>query len=278
METIAVTTPVPTPRREATRVELHGHVLTDDFGWMRDKSSPEVIAYLEAENAYTAEGMRGTEKLQAKLYAEMLSHIKETDESVPYRYRGWWYRTRTEEGKQYPIHVRMRAAEDGSLPNDAAEESLLDVNRLAEGQAFMAVGAMAISPDGWLLAYSTDNTGFRQYTLHVRDLRTGEELADTVERVGSVTWAADGKTLFYTTEDEQTKRHDSLWRHVLGRAAKEDVLVYREQDERFNLGGGQDAGWKIPADGSRQPYDERDQGARSRDTGRRVPDDRRAGR
>jgi len=228
----------PQARREPTRVEMHGQVLEDDFGWMRDKESPEVIAYLEAENAYTAAAMQGTEATQSKLYAEMLSHIKETDESVPYRSRGWWYRSRTEEGKQYPIYARMRAQENGEFDSTAAEEVLLDVNLLAEGQAFMSVGGMAVSPDGWLLAYSTDNTGFRQYTMHVRDLRTGKDLADTAERVGSMTWAADSKTVFYTTEDEQTKRQDTLWRHVLGDAVGADVPVYREVDERFNLGVG----------------------------------------
>ena len=215
---------------------MHGQTLTDDFGWMREKSSPEVIAYLEAENAYTAEAMRGTETLQALLYTEMLSHIKETDESVPYRYSGWWYSTRTVEGLQYPIYERRRGGGDGRYDEAVAVEALLDVNQLAEGQAFMSVGGMAVSPDGWLLAYSTDNTGFRQYTLHVRDLRTGEDLGDTAERVGSMVWAADGSTLFYTTEDEQTKRQDTLWRHVLG--GSEEAVVYREQDERFNLGVG----------------------------------------
>ena len=229
---------VPQARRETTQMILHGRTLVDDFGWMRDKSSPEVVAYLEGENAYTADAMRGTEDLQARLYAEMLSHIKETDESVAYRYRGWWYSTRTVEGSQYAIHCRRAAGADGSFQESAAEAVLLDVNRLAEGQAFMSVGTMSISPDGWLVAYTTDNTGFRQYTLHVRDLRTGEDRADTADRVGSVTWAADGQTLFYTTEDEQTKRQDRLWRHELGEPTDSDVEVHHEEDERFNLGIG----------------------------------------
>ncbi|SFS15660.1 oligopeptidase B Serine peptidase. MEROPS family S09A [Granulicella pectinivorans] len=218
----------PVARRDTKSVAIHGTELVDDFGWMREKASPEVIDYLNAENAYTEAAMAGTKDLQAKLYAEMLSHIKETDESVPYRKNGWWYSSRTVEGLQYPIHCRRTAP-------DAEEIVILDVNTLAEGQAFMAVGDMAISPDGWLLAYSTDNTGFRQYTLHVRDLRTGEDLPDTAVRVGSVAWAADGKTLFYTTEDEGTKRHDRLFRHVLG---GEPVQIHHEEDERFNLGVG----------------------------------------
>ena len=227
----------PIARKEPTPTTLHGHTLEDDYRWMRDKSSAEVIAYLEAENAYTLAEMKPTEGLQAKLYAEMLSHIKETDESVPYRQRGWFYYVRTVEGSQYPIHCR-RAAKGARYDESVAEEILLDVNALAVGQPFMSVGAMSVSPDGSLLAYSTDNTGFRQYTLHVRDLKTGKDLADTAERVGSVVWAADSRTLFYTTEDEVTKRHDHLFRHRLGHAAAQDVVVYEETDERFNLGVG----------------------------------------
>ncbi len=232
-----MTSPAPVARRDPKSTVLHGQTLSDDFGWLRDKNSPEVIAYLEAENAYTAQAMSGTEGLQAKLYSEMLSHIKETDESVPYPYQGWWYSTRTVEGSQYAIHCRRKAA--GKEIDEAdAEVVLLDVNKLAEGHAFMSLGGMAVSPDGWLLAYTTDATGFRQYTLHLRDLRTGEDLPDTAERVGSMTWAADGRTLFYTTEDEQTKRQDKLWRHIVGQSKEADTPAYEEADERFNLGVG----------------------------------------
>jgi oligopeptidase B len=230
----------PHARQEPTPTTLHGHTLEDNYRWMRDKASPELIAHLEAENAYTHAVMAPTEKLQATLYAEMLSHIKETDESVPYRDRGWFYYVRTVEGRQYPIHCRRLASGAGSNGFDESqpEEILLDVNQLAEGQPFMSVGAMSVSPDGFLLAYSTDNTGFRQYTLHIRDLKTGNDLLDTAERVGSIVWAADSATLFYTTEDEVTKRHDHLFRHRLGDATANDVLVYEEKDERFNLGVG----------------------------------------
>ncbi len=228
----------PAARREPTSQMLHGQMLNDDYGWLREKSNPAVIEYLQAENAYTAGQMEGTEALQAELYREMLSHIKETDESVAYPYRGWFYTTRTVEGSQYAIHCRRRAGADGRWSEAEPEQVMLDINRLAEGQAFMAVGAMSISPDGDLLAYSTDNTGFRQYTLHVRDLRTGEDLADTAERVGSVVWSADGGTLFYTTEDEETKRHDHLWRHRMGDAVEQDEVVFAEPDERFNVGVG----------------------------------------
>src|SRR5271168_2660262 len=227
----------PRARRDPTPTSLHGQTLEDDYRWMRDKSSVELVAHLEAENAYTLSVMAPTEQLQAKLYAEMLSHIKETDVSVPYRDRGWFYYVRTVEGRQYPIHCR-RLATGPRLDESQPEAVLLDVNQLAEGQPFMDVGAMSVSPDGSKLAYSTDNTGFRQYTLHVRDLKTGADLPDTAERVGSIAWAADSATLFYTTEDEVTKRHDHLFRHRLGDSAAHDVIVYEEKDERFNLGVG----------------------------------------
>jgi len=240
----------PEARRDPTPATLHGVTLEDDFRWMRDKSSPELLAHLEAENAYTTAAMAPTAELQAKLYAEMLSHIKETDESVPYRLGDWFYSTRTVEGSQYPIHCRRRAgsASHGIQPDsefDPAqpEQVILDVNALAEGKPFMAVGAMALSPDGNLLAYTTDSTGFRQYTLHLRSLDPGAgiaatDLPDTAERVGSLAWAADSRTLFYSTEDATTKRHDRIFRHTLGSATSTDALVLHEPDERFNLGVG----------------------------------------
>ncbi len=221
----------PVADRKPAPTTIHGRTLEDDYGWLRQKSAPETLAYLAAENAYTEAAMAPTAELQKELYAEMLSHIKETDESVPYRDGDWLYFSRTVEGSQYPIHSR-RASEA------APEEILLDVNALAQGQPYMAVGAMSVSPDGKLLAYSTDNTGFRQYTMHLRDLTTNQDLPDTALRVGSITWAADSRTLFYTTEDEQTKRHDKLFRHVLGQPAEADVLVFEELDERFNVGCG----------------------------------------
>jgi len=227
----------PVARQVPNPTTIHGHTLEDDYGWMRDKSSPELLAWLEAENAYTAALMQPTLDLQARLYAEMLSHIKETDESAPYPDHGWYYFSRTVEGSQYAIHSR-RPGSHGRMDESAPEQILLDVNQLAQGQPFMAVGEMSVSPDGRLLAFSTDNTGFRQYTLHIRDLNTGADLPDTAERTGSLAWASDSRTLFYTTEDEQTKRHDKLFCHVLGTPTEDDVLVYHEPDERFHLGVG----------------------------------------
>ena len=204
--------------------------MADDYGWLREKTNPEVIAFLEQENAYTSAVMKPTAELQASLYAEMISHIKESDISVPFRDGEYFYYTRTEQGAQYPIYCRKH----GSL--DAGEEIILDMNQIAAG--FLALGAFTVSDDGNLLAYSTDTTGFRQYTLHIKDLRTGEVLSDQAQRVGSVVWTADSRTLFYTVEDEATKRQFQLFRHVLGEPQAKDVLVYEEGDERFNIGAG----------------------------------------
>lgn len=228
----------PVARREPHPTQIHGTTLEDDYFWLRDKNSPEVIAYLNAENEYTAAQMAGTEALQKSLYDEMLSHIKETDTSVPYRDGDWFYYTHTVQGLQYAIHCRRRAGVDRSYDADAPEEVLLDVNQLADGKPFMALGSFSISPDGDRLAYTTDETGFRQYTLHIKDLPSGKLLPDTAERVGSLTWTPDSAMLFYSVEDEQTKRQHRVFRHLLGETAEKDVLVYEEDDERFNVGVG----------------------------------------
>lgn len=228
----------PAAKRIPHPTTQHGQVLADDYFWLREKSSPEVIEYLNAENAYTAEWLKPTENLQAKLFVEMKSHIKETDTSVPVRDGEWFYFTHTKEGLQYPIHCRKPAAANGSMDEAAHEEVLLDVNELAKDQPFMSLGAFGVSPDGTMLAYTTDNTGFRQYTLHLRNLSTCEDLKDTAERVGSIAWSGDGQHIFYTVEDEQTKRQHQLFRHRLGTPQKDDVLVFDEPDERFNIGVG----------------------------------------
>jgi len=217
---------------EHTETKIHNQTLIDDYAWLRQKGSPEVTAYLEAENAYTDAVMKPTEALQKTLYDEMVSHIKETDESVPFREGDYFYYSRTEQARQYPIYCRRQ----GSV--NAAEEIVLDVNQLAQGQAFMAIGAFAVSDDGNLLAYSTDTTGFRQYTLQVKDLRSGELLSEHVERVGSVEWANDNRTILYTVEDQEQKRQFQLYRHLLRSPHTDDVLIYEETDERFNIGVG----------------------------------------
>lgn len=218
----------PVAKKIHTENRINNGDLVDDYRWLREKSNPEVAQYLEAENAYTDAFMKPTEALQQKLYDEMVSHIKETDASVPYRYGPYFYYSRWEAGKQYPIQARKK----GSL--DAPEQITLDVNELAKNEKFMALGNYKVSDDGNLLAYSTDNTGFRQYKLHVRDLRTGKDLPDTVEKTGSIVWASDNQTLFYTVEDP-AKRQYRLYRHKLGTDTRNDDLIYEEKDERFEL-------------------------------------------
>jgi oligopeptidase B len=217
----------PVAKKIPKITKIHGHILVDNYYWLRDKKNPEVRAYLEAENAYADTVMKPTEALQKRLYDEMLSRIKETDVEVPYKEGGYFYYSRTEAGKQYPIRCRKK----GAL--DAPEEVVLDVNELAKGQTFMAVGAYDTSDDGNLLAYSTDNTGFRQYRLAVKDLRSGKLLPDHVDETGSVVWANDNKTLFYTVEDA-AKRQYRLYRHTVGTTGPDD-LIYEEKDERFNV-------------------------------------------
>jgi oligopeptidase B len=227
--------PPPIARTEHKETALHGVVLTDDYAWLRDKENPEVTAYLEAENAYAAAVMKPLDGLREELYQEMLSHVKQTDVSVPFRDGNWWYYTRTEEGLQYAIHCRTHGSPNAT--EDTPEQVILDGNQLAEGHAFFSIGATDITSDGRWLAYTTDTTGFRQYTLHIKDLVSGETLADEVERIGSVVWAADNRTLFYTVEDEEQKRQYQLWRNCIGQPS-EAVLVYQEDDERFNMGAG----------------------------------------
>jgi oligopeptidase B len=207
---------------------VHGDERVDPFHWMREKSAPEVAAYLEAENAYADAVMKRTEPLQEALYKEMLARIKETDLTAPYREGGFFYYARTEEGRQYSIRCRKK----GSLA--APEEVLLDLNELAEGGTYLDVGTCSVSGDGSLMLYTLDRTGFRQYTLEVKDLETGRVLPDRAEKVTSAAWSADGRTLFYVVEEDETKRPHRLYRHRLG--SGEETLVYEETDQRFGVG------------------------------------------
>ncbi len=220
----------PVARKVPHITEIHGYKLEDNYFWLREKKNPEVIKYLEEENAYADGVMKPTQEIQEALYKEMLGHIKQTDLSVPSRIGEYYYYSRTEEGKQYPYMCRKKGSMDGQ------EQVLLDLNKLAEGNSFLGLGAYRASDDGNLLAYSTDTTGYRQFKLHVKDLRTGQTLTEDIERVGSVVWANDNKTLFYTTEDPVSKRSNKFWRHVLG-SDKSDML-YEETNELFDLGAG----------------------------------------
>ncbi|HVT44083.1 MAG TPA: S9 family peptidase [Thermoanaerobaculia bacterium] len=217
----------PAAKKIERKITIHDRTITDPYAWLREKGSPDVIAHLEAENAYTEAVMRPTAALQETLYQEILGRIRQTDLSVPYRKGAHYYYARTEEGKQYPIHCRKK----GSL--EAEEDVALDLNELATGETFLGLGSYEVSDDGHLLAYSTDVTGFRQYTLQFKDLRTGELLAERIERVNVVKWAADNKTVFYVIEDEQTKRSYRLYRHTLGSPQHE--LLYEETDELYSL-------------------------------------------
>jgi oligopeptidase B len=220
----------PMTEKKPKTTNIHGTTLVDDFFWLREKTNPAVMAHLKAEDEYTNAVMKPTAALQEKLYNEMLGHIKQTDTNVPYRQGNYFYYSRTEEGKQYPIFCRKK----GNL--DAPEEILVDVNELAKGQKFMSIGTFVPSDDGNLLAYSTDNTGYRQYTLQVKDLRTGQLFPEHIERVNGVAWATDNKTFFYVTEDAVTKRSDKFFRHVVG--SEKSDLVYEEKDELFDIGVG----------------------------------------
>jgi oligopeptidase B len=220
-------TPSPPVAKKIAKVEtLHGDVRPDDYYWLREKSDPEVISYLEAENAYTEAMTKHLQPLQETIYQEILGRIKQTDLSVPYKLGDYWYYTRTEEGKQYAMYCRKR----GSL--DAEEEVLLELNELAKGHPFLGLGLFNVSDDGNLLAYSLDTTGFREYRLYLKDLRTGELLPDDIGQVNSLAWAADNQTIYYVKED-RAKRPHRLFRHTLGR--HDDEMVYEETDELYRI-------------------------------------------
>jgi oligopeptidase B len=223
----------------------HGDEFVDDYEWLRDKDDPATLAYLEAENAYTEEVTAHLEPLRQQIFDEIKARTLETDLSVPVRRGGWWYYSRTLEGKQYAIRCRcaIRDADDWNPPElDAGtaiegEEVLLDSNVEAEGHAFFALGAFSVSDDENLLAWSVDTQGDERYTIRVKDLRTGEVLPDEIAGTsGGATWSAGGTHLFYTTVDAAWRPH-RVWRHALG-STGDDALVFEETDERYFVGVG----------------------------------------
>src|SRR5450432_1745703 len=218
----------PVAPRKPRVVTKFGDRRADPYAWLRDKADPAVKRYLNAENRYTDAVMKPLEGFREALYKEILGRIKETDESVPHRRHGYWYYQREVEGLQYPIYCRRK----GTM--ESPEEVILDVNELAKGRAYTSVGILDVSPDAGRLAYSVDFTGYRQYTLHVKDLATGELLRDSAARVTSVAWAADNATIFYVEEHKTTKRSYRLHRLALGRPKHE--LLYEETDELFDIG------------------------------------------
>lgn len=260
---IAQVTP-PLAVRESVEHVIHGDRRVDHYAWLRKKSDPRVIAYLQDENRYADACMKSTAALQEELYQEMLGRILQTDLTVPYALRGYSYYTRTEEGKQYGIYCRRREQSRRQLQigeeladeeaQADSEEVLLDLNVLADGHDFLGLGVFEVSDNNRLLAFGTDTTGYRQYTLEVKDIRGGNLLPFRVERVTSAAWASDNRTLFYVVEDEVTKRSWQLYRHVFatdahsGHAgdetptvpahaagAPDNCLVYEERDERFRI-------------------------------------------
>lgn len=220
----------PIAEKKPHTMTIHGHTRVDDYYWLREKTNPDVIAYLEAENEYTKALTAHTDDLQAKLYDEMVGRIQETDLSVPAPHGDYFYYSRTEEGQQYPIYCRKK----GSL--EADEEVVLDVNALAEGQEYLRVGLYNVSPNHNLVAYTLDLDGSEAFTLYFKDLVTGEILPDQVPNVAySGEWGNDNATFFYTAQDE-AKRPHQIWRHKLGTDAIADELIFEEQDVMFRVG------------------------------------------
>lgn len=216
----------PIAKKVPKELVKHDDVRVDDYYWMNDREDEEVISHLEKENAYYAEMTGHTKDFQVSLFAEMKSRIKEDDSSVPYKQNGYWYITRFELGKEYPIYSRKKE----SL--EAKEEILFDCNLMAQGHDFFNLSSFSISPDNTLAAFSVDTVSRRKYTLQIKNLKTGEILADKVDNTaGNSVWADDNKTIFYSKQDDVTLRSDKIFKHKLGSA--EDALVFNEEDETF---------------------------------------------
>lgn len=221
----------PIAEKKPHELTIHGHTRVDEYFWLNDRENPEVIEYLNAENAYTKAMMADTDTLQDKLYKEMRGRIKEDDSSVPYQDNGYWYYTRYEEGKEYPIHCRKKS----SL--DAPEEVMLNVNELAEGHDYFSVAGLSVSDDNKWLSYGVDTVSRRLYTIHFKNLETGEVRPESIANCSpGVAWAADNKTVFFTKKDTQTLRTNQIFRHRLGDDVNVAKLIFTEEDETFNSG------------------------------------------
>ena len=229
-----VTAEPPLAKIEPTELEQHGDVRVDNYYWLNQRGTEPVESYLHAENDYSEAMMAHTEALQATLVKEFTERIKQTDESVPYRLGDYFYYTRTEDGKDYPIYARKPGSTDG------AEQVMLDVNELAAGHdGYFNVAGVSTSEDHKLIAFGVDRAGRRVYTIQVKNLETGEMLEDTIPGVTpNIAWANDNKTFFYTRQDPTTLRYFQIWKHRLGSSADSDEMVYEEYDETFNCGVG----------------------------------------
>jgi len=221
----------PVAKKNNKELTAHDHTRIDPYYWLNDRENQEVINYLEEENAYTSTLMKHTEEFQAELYDEIVGRIKQTDMSVPYKRNGYYYYSRYEEGMEYPIYCRKK----GSL--DADEDIMLNVNEMAEGYSYFQVGGISVSHDNKIIAYGVDTVSRRKYTVHFKNLETGEIFADAIQNTtGYAPWAADNKTVFYTRKDEVTLRPDKIYRHKLGDDAATDPLIHFEEDETFRIG------------------------------------------
>ncbi len=232
----------PIAEKKDSILTMHGHQRVDPYFWMRltdeqklakeaDEQTKKVVAYLEAENEYTERSMAHTSDLQEKIYEEILGRIKQTDESVPYKKNGYWYYTRNEEGKDYPIYCRKK----GTMEN--AEEVMMDVNEMAVGYSYYQVSGLSVSPDNSMVAFGVDTLSRRQYTVMIKNLNTGlMEPTIIPNTTGGATWANDNKTLFYTKKDPKTLRSNTIYRHEMGNDPIQDELIFEEKDETFYTG------------------------------------------
>ncbi|HSB16815.1 MAG TPA: S9 family peptidase [Bryobacteraceae bacterium] len=219
----------PVAKIMPTKLEKHGHVRTDNYFWLKERDKPEVIDYLKAENQYTEAIMAHTADLQAKLFDEFKTRIKQTDESAPYRKDGYYYYSRVEQGRDYPIYCRRKGSPD------APEQVLIDVNQIAAGHGFCSVPPPAVTTSGAIMAYAVDLVGRRFFDVRFRNLETGEEYRDVIRNItGNVVWAEDNKTLFYSRQHPETLRSYQIFRHVLGADPAGDTLVFEEKDETFS--------------------------------------------
>jgi oligopeptidase B len=220
----------PLAKQIPKNLTIHGDVRVDEFYWLNDRDNPEVIDYLNKENDYYHAHTAHTKEFQTSLFEEMKSRIKEDDSSVPYKYNGYWYITKYETGKDYPIYTRKKET------LEAEEELLFDCNEMAKGHSYFRLVGLNINPNNDLVSYGIDTTGRRQYTLHIKDLKTHKVFEDEISNTtGGSTWANDNKTLFYTKKDETTLRSEAIYKHRLNTDQKSDVLVYEETDDTFGV-------------------------------------------
>ncbi len=219
----------PVAQKKAKELQAHNSLRVDNYYWLKDKENPEVLSYLEEENQYHQKVTGNTKGFQEKLFKEMRSRVKEDDESVPYKLNGYWYLTRYQTEKDYPIYSRK----NNSL--DASEEILFDVNKMAEGFEYYSLGGLNVSRDNKLVAFGLDTLGRRNYVIQIKDLESGKTFPEKISGTsGGSTWANDNKTLFYTKKDSKTLRSNQIYKHILGTDPIMDSLVYEETDETFN--------------------------------------------